>query len=252
MATYHRSGAELGRLADVFGDPTRRAIYRHLRESKAPITASEMGETFGLHRTVARAHLEKLTELGLVESGKRHRAGGGRPAKTYAYTGERLEIMLPPRRYERLARFLMGIIDEHMSTDAACDAAFTMGRMYGEDLAQQLNGADAPESLPPAAVVGWLDAAGYDVTLDGGEPRGRGLRRAQLRVPRAGRRLPAHRVLLRPRPALRHARRRPVAAPPGHGHGPGRRALPARVPPVVPCLRGGAAAAPFQRGSRPR
>jgi predicted ArsR family transcriptional regulator len=169
VATYDRSGAELGRLADVFGDATRRAIYRHLRECQAPVTATEVGEVFGLHRTVARAHLEKLTELGLVESGKRRRAGGGRPAKTYTYTGERLEIMLPPRRYERLAGLLLRVIDEHMPADAAPAAAFALGQMYGQDVAQQLTGADAPQPLPPAAVVGWMDAAGYDVTLEDGD-----------------------------------------------------------------------------------
>ena len=83
---YDKDGRYLGKLADVFGDPTRRGIYRHLRDASEPLSASEVAEVFGVHRTVARAHLEKLAELGLVESGTRRRAGGGRPAKTYALT----------------------------------------------------------------------------------------------------------------------------------------------------------------------
>ena len=128
---YDRDGRYLGKLADVFGDPTRRGIYRHLRGVSEPLTASEVAEVFGLHRTVARAHLEKLAELGLVESGTRRRAGGGRPAKTYVLTGERLEVMLPPRRYERLSRFLLRLIDSAVEPAVAADAAFDLGRAFG-------------------------------------------------------------------------------------------------------------------------
>jgi hypothetical protein len=52
--SYDRDGLYLGRLADVFGDPTRRNIYRHLRGCEQPQSASEVAEVFGLHRTVAR------------------------------------------------------------------------------------------------------------------------------------------------------------------------------------------------------
>ena len=77
------------------------------------------GEVFGLHRTVARAHLEKLGELGLVSTATRRRPGGGRPAKIYAVTDDRLEIMLPPRRYERLARLLLQLVSEAVDPDVA-------------------------------------------------------------------------------------------------------------------------------------
>src|SRR5512140_413900 len=71
--TYDKEGLYLGRLADVFGDPTRRSIYRHLRDCETPQSASEVADVFGLHRTVARAHLEKLTEMDLVFTSTRRR-----------------------------------------------------------------------------------------------------------------------------------------------------------------------------------
>ena len=125
---------------------------------------------FGLHRTVARAHLEKLKDLDLVECGTRRRAGGGRPAKTYVLTDERLEIMLPPRRYERLARLLLRLVDRSLDPAAAAAAASALGRAYGEDVALSLAGADAepPVALSPQAVLGWMDEAGYGVSLDDG------------------------------------------------------------------------------------
>jgi predicted ArsR family transcriptional regulator len=167
---YDRDGGYLGRLADVFGDPTRRRVYRHLRAAAAPLTASEVAAEFGLHRTVARAHLEKLTEMGLAEAGTRRRSGGGRPAKTYELSDERLEVMLPPRRYERLSRLLLRLVARSLDSAAAAEAAFDMGHAFGAETAAEIAGADVqpPVRLAPHAVVAWMDAAGYDVTLDDG------------------------------------------------------------------------------------
>ena len=168
QTTYDKDGRYLGKLADVFGDPTRRAIYRHLRAVSEPRSASEVAEVFGVHRTVARAHMEKLAELGLVESGTRRRAGGGRPAKTYALTGERLEVMLPPRRYERLSRFLLRLVDSTVEPGMVGERAFALGREFGAETAVEITGDDVqpPIKLAPRAVVAWMDEAGYSVSLD--------------------------------------------------------------------------------------
>ncbi len=152
----------------MFGDPTRRNIYRHLRETTEPLSATEVAGAFGLHRTVARSHLEKLAELGLVACGTRRRAGGGRPAKTYVLTPERLEVMLPPRRYERLARLLLQLVAGTLNPGVATEAARALGRAYGEQTAALIAGdaAKPPVKLSARAVVSWMDAAGYSVTLD--------------------------------------------------------------------------------------
>ena len=168
---YDQDGAYLGRLADVFGDPTRRGVYRHLRGCEAPQSASEVAEVFGLHRTVARAHLEKLGELGLVVTATRRRAGGGRPAKIYAVADARLEVMLPPRRYERLARLLLRLIDDALEPEAAGVAAAALGRDYGEQTAAELagDGVRPPVKLAPRAVVDWMDVSGYGAILGAGD-----------------------------------------------------------------------------------
>lgn len=167
---YDKDGTYLGKLADVFGDPTRRGIYRHLRGASEPLSASEVAEVFGVHRTVARAHMEKLAQLGLVESGTRRRSGGGRPAKTYVLTAERLEVMLPPRRYERLSRFLLRLIDSTVEPEVAGELAFALGRDFGAETAAEIAGDDVqpPIKLAPRAVLAWMDEAGYSVTLDDG------------------------------------------------------------------------------------
>jgi predicted ArsR family transcriptional regulator len=165
--TYDKEGQYLGRLADVFGDPTRRNIYRHLRGCETPQSASEVAEVFGLHRTVARAHLEKLAELGLVSTATRRRPGGGRPAKIYAVTDARLEVMLPPRRYERLARLLLQLVQDTLEPEMATETASALGRTYGEQVAEECagDGVQPPVRLSPRAVMEWLELAGYGATL---------------------------------------------------------------------------------------
>jgi predicted ArsR family transcriptional regulator len=166
--SYDKDGLYLGRLADVFGDPTRRGIYRHLRGCDAPQSATEVADVFGLHRTVARAHLEKLGELGLVSTSTRRRPGGGLPAKIYSVTDDRLEVMLPPRRYERLARLLLRLVHETLDPDVAAAAAAALGRAYGVQTAEEFAGGDdvqAPVRLSPRAVMDWMEIAGYGATL---------------------------------------------------------------------------------------
>jgi predicted ArsR family transcriptional regulator len=165
--SYDKDGLYLGRLADVFGDPTRRNIYRHLRACDTPQSASEVAGVFGLHRTVARAHLEKLAEMDLVSTATRRRPGGGRPAKIYAVTDARLEIMLPPRRYERLARLLLSLIHDTLEPEVAVATATSLGRAYGQQAAEEFagNGGQAPATLSPGAVMDWMDLSGYGATL---------------------------------------------------------------------------------------
>jgi predicted ArsR family transcriptional regulator len=165
--SYDSDGAYLSKLADVFGDPTRRSIFMHLRRVEGPLTATQVADEFGLHRTVARAHLEKLGEVGLLVTGTRRRAGGGRPAKTYELSQERLEVMLPPRRYERLSRNLLRLIAAELDPAVAETAAFALGRAYGEETASVIAGdcERTPVRLAPHAVAAWMDESGYNATI---------------------------------------------------------------------------------------
>ena len=167
VPSYDSDGTYLSRLADVFGDPTRRSIFAYLRRAGEPLTATQVAEEFGLHRTVARAHLEKLGEIGLLITGTRRRAGGGRPAKTYEVSPERLEIMLPPRRYERLSRNLLRLIASTLDPAAAEAAAFESGRAYGAETAAAIAGDQerAPARVGVHAVAAWMDESGYNVDV---------------------------------------------------------------------------------------
>jgi predicted ArsR family transcriptional regulator len=162
--------ARLDRLGDVFGDGTRRAIYRHVLDADQPLSAAEVAAVFGLHRTVARAHLERMVEVGLVQVGLRRRPSGGRPAKVYSPGDERLEVMVPARRYEPLARLLLRLVAETTPEPRAVEAAVEAGREYGLEISRAATGdlAGASRPMTPAEAAVWLSQAGYRTRLDDG------------------------------------------------------------------------------------
>jgi predicted ArsR family transcriptional regulator len=155
----------LDRLADAFGSPTRRDVFMLLRTCGTPMVASEVATSLGLQRTAARAHLERLVDLGLLSSATRRTASAGLPVKSYTAVETRLAITLPPRRYEALARSLLELL-ETVEVDAAAEHAAGVGRAYGECIAQGIVGADIqkPVRLSLPALVKWMDESGYAVT----------------------------------------------------------------------------------------
>jgi predicted ArsR family transcriptional regulator len=171
MNAYDGDMARLGRIGEALGDGTRRSLYRHVVESQVPLSAGEVGDAFGLHRTVARSHLEKLVEMGLLQVGTRRRAQGGRPAKVYFPSKERLEVQLPPRRYEWLARLLVQLLGRLPGEHA--EMAVDVGRDFGHNLAR----AGLVEGVAPTAdarltageVVRWLGESGYRARLHEGQ-----------------------------------------------------------------------------------
>jgi predicted ArsR family transcriptional regulator len=160
--------ARLDRLGDVFGDGTRRAIYRHVLDADQPVSAAEVGAAFGLHRTVARAHLERMVEVGIVRVGLRRRPAGGRPAKVYSPGDERLEVLVPARRYEPLARLLLRLVAETTPEPRAVEAAVEAGREYGVEISRAAAGDSLSPRLTPAQAAAWLSEAGYRTRVDDG------------------------------------------------------------------------------------
>ena len=146
----------LGTLGGALGDATRFAVYKHVVGSPDPVSASEAAAVFGLHRTVARSHLEKLAKADLVVIGTRRNPRGGRPAKVYAPSNARLDIQLPPRRYEALSTMLVRLaatLDGH-----AVALAEDVGYRYGREAAAGLPGR-------PSSRKDGLDLEGVDAYL---------------------------------------------------------------------------------------
>lgn len=100
-------------LTAVLADGTRYRIYRSIvGRPGAQVTVAEIAELFSLHPNVARMHLGKLEQAGLLQTSLRRGEGGGRPAKLYRLSDQVATIAFPPRRYEVLAELALAVLAE--------------------------------------------------------------------------------------------------------------------------------------------
>lgn len=156
--------AEVIAVTAAFGDPTRRAVYLFAREREPGVTASEVGDHFGLHPNVARHHLDKLAGGGYLEvSVERNDTGGaGRPSKRYRAQDPGLRLQLPSRRDDLLIT-LLGRALALLPPDQAEAMAEDVGVSYGRQLAAAMAPGEAQRSVRTAlhAVADALTAHGF-------------------------------------------------------------------------------------------
>ena len=132
---------DIDRTISALQDPTRRRILLDFYVHEREWTASEVADAVGVHRTVARDHLERLVALGYLVSSQR-RGTSGKPAKLYRIAGRQIELSYPVRRFARLSALLARGLQE--SSDGIRIAHET-GRRYGASLVDKP--ADSTESV---------------------------------------------------------------------------------------------------------
>ena len=117
-------------------DPTRRRVYDFVCRQGRPVSRDETAAAFGIGRTLAAYHLDRLAADGLLSVAFERRSGrtgpgAGRPAKVYERSQQEIAISLPPRDYGLAAELLAHAAahDEHGRTRRALrDAAHSLGR----------------------------------------------------------------------------------------------------------------------------
>jgi len=158
-------------LTSALGDPTRRAIYVAVRESKDPLTTSNIAELFGVHPNVARHHLDRLTTDGYLQvsderPSRKGGPGAGRPAKCYEATAKEVSVHFTPRRFELLVEMLIRILDDVAPKNLA-QVAESVGRQYGEELSREIGVPDDPGyDAAVQAVASAMTGLGFSVDPD--------------------------------------------------------------------------------------
>jgi predicted ArsR family transcriptional regulator len=133
--------------------PMSGRVYRLFLDEGRVSRDSAAGE-LGVARPVAVFHLEKLVEAGLLEvhyeriSG-RTGPGAGRPAKLYRRSTRKIDITIPPRRYELAGSILTEAVARSMSDGIPVDQTLAVtareaGRVIGAEVAARA-GADTAE-----------------------------------------------------------------------------------------------------------
>jgi len=162
--------AQLRSIASL-AEPVRQTLYRFVVERSQPVSREEAAVGVGVAHHVAKFHLDKLEEDGLLEVDYHRPAGrtgpgAGRPAKFYRRAAGDIAVSLPERRYELPGRLMAEAItasaDRGESVSATLQAAaHATGERLGRQ-AREVAGPAAGTDELVTAICGVLDAEGYE------------------------------------------------------------------------------------------
>jgi predicted ArsR family transcriptional regulator len=133
-------------------DPTRWRLYRYIERQPAAVSRDEAAKSVGVSRALAAFHLEKLVAVGLLKpeyrrlSGRSGR-GAGRTSKLYRRSARQVELSLPERHYDVLARLLAETMTSDQPTSLDRGPAHDYGHALGTRARQRLRGEGRPARL---------------------------------------------------------------------------------------------------------
>jgi predicted ArsR family transcriptional regulator len=161
----------------ALGEPLRRSLYLFVVAQSQPVSREQAAEGVRIPFHVAKFHLDKLVDEGLLECEYRRPPGrggpgAGRPAKVYRRSEREIAVSLPQRRYE-----LAGQLLAQAFTDACRDgtslvtavnaSAREAGRSLGETVLARFPGR-AGRSQLREGVARVLDESGYEPRRENG------------------------------------------------------------------------------------
>lgn len=169
------------KVSAVLGDPTRYSIYQYVLVAPDPVHVADVAKRFGLHPNVARMHLGKLAEIGLLVVRTEKSGKGGRPSYVYAPSGSAVSLTVAPREFQLLADLLvqsLALLGDG-GKEAVEQIGLTFGRRLGQEALQKLapalvaaNGVSGPEALLEACAMALnrLGVAAHVSRGEGGKP----------------------------------------------------------------------------------
>ncbi len=140
----------------ALGEPVRRRLYLYVASRGGDVSRGEAARAIRVSRALAAFHLDKLVEVGLLETtfrrlSSRTGPGAGRPSKLYRRAPTRIDLSLPQRRYELAAQVLAAAVGDTGAgngLEALRHAARDRGRQMGKD---QIPGSGGRRPLERAA-----------------------------------------------------------------------------------------------------
>ena len=130
----------------VLGDPIRRRLYEFVVDQTEPVSRDMAAFGVEIARHVAKFHLDKLEEEGLLEAEYRRPTGktgpgAGRPTKYYRRSSREISVSLPERHYDLAARLLAQAITTSQTGDLSVTAALEKSAVnFGQFMAQEVQG----------------------------------------------------------------------------------------------------------------
>lgn len=168
------SGASgIGALAE----PVRRALYEYVVAQRDAVGREQAAEGVAVAVHVAKFHLDRLVEDGLLDVEYRRLSGrsgpgAGRPSKLYRRSTTQWSVSLPERRYDLVGHLLASGVERAAGDgipldDALDESAASEGRRVGESA-----GVDGPDGVEDGDDLARLSAAlrtqGYEPWVEDG------------------------------------------------------------------------------------
>lgn len=158
----------------VLAEPTRRRVFDVVRSADKPLTREAVADATGISQRLAAFHLDRLADAGLLtvdyaRPPGRSGPGAGRPAKRYAPADVQLDLSVPPRRYNVVARILAAAIAE--SPRDADAGARAVAYREGHDIGEQQRTPHRSRAAATRATCSALTALGFDPDDNGGRLR---------------------------------------------------------------------------------
>jgi predicted ArsR family transcriptional regulator len=152
----------------ALGEPTRRRLFEWVVAQADAVGRDQAAEAVGIGRPLAAFHLDRLVEAGLLAVEYRRLTGrtgpgAGRPAKLYRASEAEVQVSLPARRYDVVARLLAEGLDD-AADPGAREAVWAAARRRGRALAEGARdglGRRPGRARARTAVVDTLERAGY-------------------------------------------------------------------------------------------
>lgn len=99
------------KITSTLADETRFSIYEMILQTKKTYTVQQVAEKFFIHPNVARLHLTKLTEIGVVVACYEKTGRGGRPGRVYKASEEVVTLSFPKRENHQLLEWMLELFD---------------------------------------------------------------------------------------------------------------------------------------------
>lgn len=150
-------------------EPNRQRLFDLMVASDEPVGRDDAAAALGISRELAAFHLDRLVEVGLLETEYRRLSGrtgpgAGRPAKLYRRADREVAISLPPRRYG-LAADLMATTLDRLGGGSGAEAVAAVARERGTKVGVEARQDAGPRPGRRRLLTGLMDVlrgAGYE------------------------------------------------------------------------------------------
>ncbi len=115
------------KICEALGVESRAKLLDYIYEKNRDVSIEELSKVFKLHPNVIRTHLDKLREVGIIESYE-EKVGQGRPRKLYKKSEKGFSIQYPPRRYELLSSLLLEVVKSSVDKGVIKEVGEEFGR----------------------------------------------------------------------------------------------------------------------------